>query len=67
MTKSCGTCNFYEALKGEPPAGYCYFVEFRTLPFWMGSTEAMTVLRRLPGSDVTPDAGANCDAFQPDK
>jgi hypothetical protein len=62
MPKSCGTCIFYEPLKGEPPAGYCDFAERPVLPFWMDS-EIMAV-RAIKGSDVVPADGAECDAFQ---
>lgn len=63
---SCGECKFYDPLKGEPPAGYCQFVEARTLPFWMdGNVDTLTTLRRLKGSDVVPTDGDLCDAFQP--
>lgn len=68
MTKNCGTCKFYESIKGEPPAGYCIFVEHRTLPFWMDANmDSMKLMRHLPGSDVVPTDGAECDAFSPDK
>lgn len=65
MTKSCGTCKFYDALKGEPPAGWCEFVEHPVLPFWMD--DEINTLRRLKGGDVVPTDGVNCDAFQPSR
>lgn len=61
MTKNCGSCKFYEPLKGEPPAGYCEFVERPTLPFWM--EVSMDKVRAIRGNDVTPDQGTECDAF----
>ncbi len=63
--KSCGTCKFYMALKGEPLAGYCEFVEHPVLPFWMD--DEISAVRALKGSDVVPTDGAECDAFQPEK
>lgn len=65
--KSCGACKHYSPLKGEPAAGYCEFVEHPTLPFWMDiNVETMTKLRRLPGNDLLPTDGAECDAFSQD-
>lgn len=61
MTKSCGTCKFYAPLKGEPPAGYCDFVENPVLPFWMDSE--IRAVRAIKGGDVVPTDGAECDAF----
>jgi len=65
MEKCCGQCKFYAPLKGDPPAGYCEFVEAPALPFWMD--KSIEVLRRLPGSDITPDRGTECDAFVANK
>jgi hypothetical protein len=65
---NCGECKFYDPLKGEPAAGWCLFVEHRTLPFWMDANlDSMKTLRALKGSDVLPTDGAECDAFQPEK
>lgn len=62
MSKSCGTCFHYAPLKGEPPAGYCEFVERPVLPFWMD--KEITAVRAIKGNDVVPADGADCDAYQ---
>lgn len=62
MTKSCETCFHYTPLKGEPPAGYCEFVERPLLPFWMD--KEITAVRAIKGNDVVPTDGVDCDAYQ---
>lgn len=61
MNKQCGNCAYYEAIAGEPPAGYCRFMGRASIPFWMSRlrTRAESV-----GSDVLATDGENCDAYK---
>ena len=61
MSNQCGTCRFYRPIPGEPLAGYCEFLEFPILPFWMDGH--INELRKLRGSDVVPSDGVDCDAW----
>lgn len=62
IVKNCGNCTLYNPLKGEPPAGYCEFMDRRSIPYW--ADEFRTHINQL-GHDVLASDGEECDAFEP--
>lgn len=62
VVKKCANCNLYNPITGEPPAGYCEFMERRNIPFW---AEKFSVAINRLGHDVLAQDGENCDAFEP--
>lgn len=62
MSKSCGNCDYYDPLKGEPSAGYCCFADRESLPYWMENYR--THINRL-GHDVVASDGEDCAAHKP--
>lgn len=65
MAKNCGNCQHYEPLKGEPPAGYCEYIEVCDLPFWLADNAYNMAKVRSAKNDVVPTDGAECDTFRP--
>ena len=62
MSRNCGNCKHYDPLKGEPPAGYCGFMDTERLPYWIDNYRRH--IESL-GADVLPSDGAECDAHKP--
>lgn len=60
--KRCADCDYYNPIKGEPPAGWCEFMVEHNIPFWM--EKLRTHIDSL-GADVEAGDGAECDAYAP--
>ena len=61
MARTCSSCNHYEAITGEPAAGWCRFMARNNLPFWM---ESHTTDIEKMGADVRATDGAECPVHE---
>lgn len=60
--KQCQNCKHYNALTGDPPAGWCEFIANTAVPFWIESHRGAV---EKNGADVLATDGADCAAFGP--
>jgi len=59
MARTCSSCNHYEAISGEPAAGWCKFMDRTNLPFWMEKYK--TAIEKM-GAAVMATDGEDCPA-----
>ena len=58
--KQCRNCKHYNAVRGDPPAGWCEFILNVPVPFWIENYRHAV---EKNGADVLATDGGDCSAF----